>query len=575
MGRLPRLLTGLIALVAPRAGEAASLRVLVKTVRSAPELATEAMHLTESLLVALGKRDGVTVIGDAELDLLLAHEGDKRDLEACTQEASCLAKLETVVDAEKMMTTQLARWGDAYLVTVSLSDLRSASLERGESCQGETVEEVERCGTELAGALLGGKLAGTDAFKLAEGRLEVAVLDLEAYGAGAELAKNLTQLLALELKKIDGLSVISRDEVAAALAYEVDRQVVTCTSDVSCLIEIGGALGVESLVMGAVGKLGETFVIHLKLLRAETGEVLHRVSESYRGPERHLGQALRFAVRHLIGRRLEGTGELSLALDADGASLSIDGAAAHPLGAGAPPATVSAGKHTLVLAAPDFHRLSEEFYVEPGATTTLHPELVPLPRAWYRQWWPWAIIGAAVAAAVTTSIVLGVDAPENGRVDVQIESTDAVRFVRQFVRIPDDLSDDPVLFPMKRLARSLLFGWPMKEQLDWLADQLIQTLCARDPEIAEGFVRTVGPPGYRRLDYRNRALAYVRSRPKKAIVRIDVPGIWRGPLTCSLSMASANGWALALRTEHDVPEAVQAILTAVEHERLRRGWSSR
>src|SRR5262245_46571054 len=121
------------------------------------------------------------------------------------------------------------------------------------------------------------------------------------------------------------------------------------------------------------------------------------------------------------------------------------------------------------------------------------------------------------------------------------------------------------------LARTLLCSARMKELLDWLADQLIRELRVRDPEIAEGYVRTVGPPGYRRLDYHNRALAYVRRRPKKGMVRIDVPNVWRTPIECRLSLPSANGWALAVRCEKDLADAVQAVLTAVDHARARGG----
>jgi hypothetical protein len=118
-------------------------------------------------------------------------------------------------------------------------------------------------------------------------------------------------------------------------------------------------------------------------------------------------------------------------------------------------------------------------------------------------------------------------------------------------------------------ARAIMFG-----DLEELADRLIRNLTSRDGEIGEGFVRTVGPPGYRRLDVDGRALAYVRPRPKKGMVRIDVPGCWRAPLACRLSLPAANGWALAVRSELDVGEAVQAILTAVAHARIRRASSS-
>jgi hypothetical protein len=109
----------------------------------------------------------------------------------------------------------------------------------------------------------------------------------------------------------------------------------------------------------------------------------------------------------------------------------------------------------------------------------------------------------------------------------------------------------------------------MYDELQRLADRLIRELLFCEREISEGFVRTVGPPGYRRLDFGERALAYVRVRPKKGFVRIDVPGSWRSPISSRLSVPAANGWALAIRCDADLAEAVQAISTAVSHARGR------
>ena len=97
-----------------------------------------------------------------------------------------------------------------------------------------------------------------------------AVIDLQTHGVDERLGKNLTQLLSLELKKFKGLSVISRDEVQTMLRFEADKQMLKCTSDTSCLVEIGGALGVDYLVSGSVGRLGDAFVIILKLMRMST-----------------------------------------------------------------------------------------------------------------------------------------------------------------------------------------------------------------------------------------------------------------------------------------------------------------
>lgn len=109
----------------------------------------------------------------------------------------------------------------------------------------------------------------------------------------------------------------------------------------------------------------------------------------------------------------------------------------------------------------------------------------------------------------------------------------------------------------------------MIEELHRWIELVIRELVFRDRDIEEGFVRTIGPPAYRRIDFDRRALAYLRARPKKQMVRIDVPGTWRSPPSSRLSLPTANGWALAVRSEADVAEAAQAILTAVAHARGR------
>ncbi|MCC7383669.1 MAG: hypothetical protein IT384_17645 [Deltaproteobacteria bacterium] len=110
--------------------------------------------------------------------------------------------------------------------------------------------------------------------------------------------------------------------------------------------------------------------------------------------------------------------------------------------------------------------------------------------------------------------------------------------------------------------------------LEDLAHALIAGVVTREPTVREGTVMTVGPPPYRRLDCDGRALAYVRTRPRKRAVRIDVSGLWLpAPGTSRIAIPSATGSAtLLVRTRTDLEEAVAYLLDAV----LRtRGWTDR
>lgn len=65
-----------------------------------------------------------------------------------------------------------------------------------------------------------------------------------------------------------------------------------------------------------------------------------------------------------------------------------------------------------------------------------------------------------------------------------------------------------------------------REELEPIADHFIRYLIDARVGIKEGEVMTPGPPPYRRLDCDARALCYVRVRPKKRGIRVDLSGLW-------------------------------------------------
>ncbi|MBX2810410.1 MAG: hypothetical protein KTR25_01310 [Myxococcales bacterium] len=96
----------------------------------------------------------------------------------------------------------------------------------------------------------------------------------------------------------------------------------------------------------------------------------------------------------------------------------------------------------------------------------------------------------------------------------------------------------------------------IRRLLDQLGSELISRIIGNQSAITEGQVMTVGPPPYRRLDCDGRALAYIRSRPRKVSVRVDVSGLWVAPSSCTLQIPSASGIALLIQTYKDIEPAV-------------------
>lgn len=107
----------------------------------------------------------------------------------------------------------------------------------------------------------------------------------------------------------------------------------------------------------------------------------------------------------------------------------------------------------------------------------------------------------------------------------------------------------------------------LRSQLDLLAETFISQILDHDPAVTEGKVMTIGPPPYRRLDCDGRALAYIKSRPRRGWVRVDLTGLWRLPALGPLVVSSASGASLLIRSYDDADEASAIVTEMIERTR--------
>jgi hypothetical protein len=116
-------------------------------------------------------------------------------------------------------------------------------------------------------------------------------------------------------------------------------------------------------------------------------------------------------------------------------------------------------------------------------------------------------------------------------------------------------------------------------QLEEIQAELINGLLVAQIGIVEGEVRTMGQPPYRRFDCDRRALAYLRVRPKKDFLRLDLGGSWIALPPSRLGLRGSQG-VLTLREPEDVPVATELLIQTVvvsrrEHERRRALYEQR
>jgi hypothetical protein len=123
---------------------------------------------------------------------------------------------------------------------------------------------------------------------------KIAALDLELKGYDKNGADLFSELLQNELRS-HGLQVIARSDIEALLGLERMKDALACNTT-SCLVEIGGALGVDEILSGAIGAVDNDIVITLKRIDPSKGAVLKQAVRRVEGKKRVLDSAASLAA---------------------------------------------------------------------------------------------------------------------------------------------------------------------------------------------------------------------------------------------------------------------------------------
>ena len=127
--------------------------------------------------------------------------------------------------------------------------------------------------------------------------LTIATLQLEAAGVPEGMASSATVLVPTEVRRArPDARVISSEDVRSLLSHQKNRLVLGCGADAACLADLGGVLGVDEIVAGRLGRLGETWVLELRRLDVKQARNLASVTRAVGSPEALVG-----AVRSAAG----------------------------------------------------------------------------------------------------------------------------------------------------------------------------------------------------------------------------------------------------------------------------------
>ena len=135
---------------------------------------------------------------------------------------------------------------------------------------------------------------------LSQPRQSIAILDLEGRGISASETASLTDRLRSQLVKTGEVIVVERGQMNQILD-EQDFQLTGCTSD-ECAVEVGQLLGVSQMIAGSIGKIGQAYMLDIRIIDVQTGTILETMTRDYRGEIEGLIAEIESVAWDIVGK---------------------------------------------------------------------------------------------------------------------------------------------------------------------------------------------------------------------------------------------------------------------------------
>lgn len=230
----------------------------------------------------------------------------------------------------------------------------------------------------------------------------------DALGIDPELVARLETLFRMELDRLDKQPMPTRRDMDRAITGDARE----CTGEEKCLAAIGKKLGVDVILTGTVGQLGDNYVLTIKAVDVATAKPLKNIqSDPLRGQPDELIEGVRVAAYRLLAPdQLHGA--VQVQTDLVGAEVQLDHTPVGktPLPHNGVIGKLALGKHHLRVAArDDEHPYEDDVEVHFQKISPVVVRLVPstqvigtgkIERIEQRPFYTrtWFIVAAGVAA---------------------------------------------------------------------------------------------------------------------------------------------------------------------------------
>ena len=242
----------------------------------------EVRTLTERMRTEIGNTKAVRLIERKAVEKILEEQGLQQS--GCTTD-ECTAEVGQLLGVQFMISGSIGKMGKTYTIDVKMFSVETGATERTESAsyKGEIdglLIEMEILAWEIVGLdapqRLMLKRSGED-----EERPTVAILDFEGRGISMLEARSLSDRFSSELSNTERVRLVERRTMIDVLE-EQGFEAEECASD-ECAAEVGAMLGVQFMINGSIGLIGNTYTIDVKMFSVSTGEAESMKSVSYQG----------------------------------------------------------------------------------------------------------------------------------------------------------------------------------------------------------------------------------------------------------------------------------------------------
>jgi len=241
----------------------------------------EVQTLTERMRSEIGSTNAVRLIERKAIESIMAEQGLAQS--GCVSD-ECAAEVGQLLGVQFMINGTIGKLGDTFTIDVKMFSVETGATERSVNASHEgdiagLLTEMQILAWEIVG------LQAPQRLRLKRGgeqdKPTVAVLDFEGRGISAMEAQTLTDRFTTAMNSTDRVQLVERGVMSEVLE-EQGMTGAECSSQ-ECAAEVGAMLGVEFMINGAIGKLGDAYTIDIKMFSVATGAAENMQSVTYEG----------------------------------------------------------------------------------------------------------------------------------------------------------------------------------------------------------------------------------------------------------------------------------------------------